>query len=289
MLPAGPKSRPVFRFGRFRLVPSQRELLVEGVPAELGDRAFEILLALVEAHGDVVTKDELLERVWPGLIVEDNTLQVHISALRRVLGLDRDLLKTLSGRGYRFVAEVTTEQSGTDGSSVATLAATPSEARTNLPTPTSDLIGRDVELEEVLMLAADRRLVTLTGAGGIGKTRLGLAVARQLLARFAGGAWVAELAQLTDPALVPATVARALGLSLVSDTLSAESVAAALKDRQLLLVLDNCEHVVEAAAITAEALLRVSPHIAVLATSREPLRAEAEYVYQVPPLDVPPG
>src|SRR5882672_2746928 len=119
MRPIGEKSRTILQFGRCRLAPHRRELLVDGVPAELGHRAFEILLVLVEARGDLVTKDEILERVWPGLVVEDNTLQVHISALRRALGPDRDLLKTLSGRGYRFVAEVTKAavdpELGTDG------------------------------------------------------------------------------------------------------------------------------------------------------------------------------
>ena len=158
---------------------------------------------------------------------------------------------------------------------------------TNLPAPTSELIGRAADLLEVTELLRAHRLVTLIGAGGIGKTRLGLEVARELLPTFADGAWVAELAPLSDPALVPITVAVALGLKLLPSAGSAEHVASALAARHLLLVLDNCEHVIDAAARMAEALLRANPHAHVLATSREPLRAMGEYVYRVPSLEVP--
>ena len=150
---------------------------------------------------------------------------------------------------------------------------------TNLPEPVSELIGRDAEFDEILDLIAAHRLVTLTGAGGIGKTRLGLEVARRLLPKFADGVWVIELAPLSDPDLVPVTVATALGLDLADDVVSPERVANALASKQLLLVLDNCEHLVGAAASMAEALLRANPAARVLATSREPLRAEGECLY----------
>ena len=157
---------------------------------------------------------------------------------------------------------------------------------TNLPAPTSELIGRAAELAEVTQLLGIHRLVTLIGAGGIGKTRLGLEVARQLLPGHADGVSVAELAPLSDPGLVPVTVAVALGLSLPGAE-SPERVAAALGAKRILLVLDNCEHVIEAAARMAEALLRANPYARVMATSREPLRAPGEYVYRVLPLQVP--
>ena len=158
---------------------------------------------------------------------------------------------------------------------------------TNLPAPTSDLIGRATALAEVTEVLGAHRLVTLIGAGGIGKTRLGLEVARQQLPSFADGVWVAELAPLSDPGLVPVTVAVALGLTLPAAAESPERVASALGGRRLLLVLDNCEHVIEAAAHMAEAVLRADPHARVLATSREPLRAPGEYVYRVLSLEVP--
>src|SRR5207237_5239149 len=141
---------------------------------------------------------------------------------------------------------------------------------TNLPEPVSELIGREVEFEEILGLAP-HRLVTLTGAGGIGKTRLGLEVARRLLPKFADGVWAIELAPLSDPDLVPATVATALGLA--DDVVSPERAANALAAKHLLLVLDTCEHLVGAAASMAEALLRANPAARAMATSHEPLRA----------------
>jgi predicted ATPase len=158
---------------------------------------------------------------------------------------------------------------------------------TNLPEPVSELIGRDGELREIVSLAATHRLVTLTGPGGIGKTRLALAVARQLAPQFADGVWVAELAPLADPNLVAATLAAAVGLDLGGGEVSAPRVAQALADRRLLLVLDTCEHVIAAAAALTEAVLRAGSAVRIIATSREPLRAEAEQVYPVPPLAVP--
>jgi len=163
----------------------------------------------------------------------------------------------------------------------------PPRASTNLSTPTSDLIGRDVEIREVTSLFADQRFVTLIGTGGIGKTRLGLEVARQLLPQFADGVWIAELAPLSDPQLVPVTVAAALGLELVTGVVSPARIAAALGSKQVLLVIDNCEHVIETAAGMVEALLHANPAACVIATSREPLRAESEYLYRVPPRAVP--
>jgi predicted ATPase len=157
----------------------------------------------------------------------------------------------------------------------------------NLPESVSDLIGRDASLRDVVDLVTSHRLVTLTGAGGIGKTRLSLEVARQLLPRFADGVGLAELGPLTDPQLVPVTVATALRLKSLGGNVSIEAVATAVGGRRVLVVLDNCEHLIDAAARMAEALLRANPVVCVLATSREPLRAAAEYVYRVPPLDVP--
>ena len=158
---------------------------------------------------------------------------------------------------------------------------------TNLPAPASELIGRAAAVTEVKELLGAHRLVTLSGAGGIGKTRLGLQVARELWPAFADGAWVAELAPLSDPGLVPVTVAVALGLTLPAGPGSPERVAAAIGTKRLLLVLDNCEHLIEAAARMADAVMRASSEARVLVTSREPLRAPGEHVYRVFPLEVP--
>src|SRR5216683_2580273 len=285
-----PSTPRAIEFGRFRVLPHRRALLADGRPLDLGGRAFDVLMVLIEASGAVVSKDALMNRVWPDRIIEENSLQHQISTLRRVFAADRDLIRTIAGRGYQFTGEIRTVAATPNAPASAGMAqATPTPFRppTNLPEPVSELIGRDAELDEILNLSASHRLVTLTGAGGIGKTRLGFEAARHLLPRFADGVWGIELAPLSDPELVPVTVATALGLELASGTASPLSVANALRAKQLMLVLDNCEHVVDAAARTAEALLRANPGARVIATSREPLRAEGERIYPVPPLAVP--
>ena len=257
---------------------------------ELGGRAFDVLMVLIEASGAMVGKDALMNCVWPERIVGENSLQAQISALRRAFGADRDLIRTIAGRGYQFTGDIRTVSARTDAQ--ATAGGPPSTPAapgppTNLPEPVSELIGRDAELDEILGISASHRLVTLTGTGGIGKTRLGFEVARHLQPRFADGVWAIELAPLSDPELVPVAVATALGLELASGTASPLSVATALRSKALMLVLDNCEHVVEAAARMAEALLRANPAARVIATSREPLRVEGEWIFPVPPLAVP--
>jgi predicted ATPase/DNA-binding winged helix-turn-helix (wHTH) protein len=277
---AGQPEDPVtIAFGRFTVVCHRRELLAEGRPVELGGRALDTLLALLDARGTILSKDALMSRVWPDRVVEENNLAAQISGLRKVLGADRHLIRTVAGRGYQFTGEIRL---------TAAPAAGPAPPRTtNLPEALSELIGREAELGDVTALATEHRLVSLVGAGGIGKTRLGLEVARHLLPRFPDGVFVAELGPVSSPELVPATVASALGLTHGAGTVSPESVAAAVGTKQLLLVIDNCEHVIEAVAAMAEALLRASPGVSLLATSREPLRVSGEYVYRVPPLDVP--
>jgi DNA-binding winged helix-turn-helix (wHTH) protein len=285
-----PDAPAIVEFGRFRVVPHRRELLAEGRPVKLGGRDFDLLITLIEVPGAVVSKDELITRVWPGRIVEENRLQGAIAALRRVLGADRDLIRTVAGRGYQFTGQ-TRVRAADDvepviPASTAT-SARPMRAQTNLREPVSELIGREVEVAEVVDLVTTQRLVTLIGEGGIGKTRLGLEAVRHLLPEFPDGVWVAELAPLSDPELVPATVAAALGLEFATGAMSIDHVANALGAKQLMLVLDNCEHVIAAAAAMAEAVLHASSAVRVLATSREPLRIEGESLYRVPPLAVP--
>ena len=269
----------VIEFGRFKVIRHRRELLADDRQIDLGGRAFDTLIALIEAGGTVLSKDELMRRVWPGQVVEENNLSSQIYALRKILGLDRGLIRTVAGRGYQFIGEI---HSPSDRA-----AAAPFVGTTNLPVALSELIGREAEARVVTDLVTAHRLVTLVGTGGIGKTRLGLAVARDLLARFADGVFVTELGPVSNPDSVPATVATAFGLALAG-TVSPDSVAAQVAGKRALLVLDNCEHVIDAAAAMTETLLRASRDLTVLATSREPLRADGEYVHRVPPLEVPP-
>jgi predicted ATPase/DNA-binding winged helix-turn-helix (wHTH) protein len=281
----GPELPPRITFGRFCLFPHRRELLLDNQPIRLGGRAFDVLIALIEARGSVVRKDALMAWAWPDQVVEENNLEVQISALRAAFGAERALIRTVSRRGYQFTGEIrfpaevkeTLVNAGPEAAASAT----------NLPQPVSKLIGRDDSLAGILRLAAAQRFVTLTGPGGIGKTCLALAAAHQLLPRFDGGVWLAELASLSDPDLVPAAVAAAIGLELAAGAVTAERVANALNGKALLLVLDNCEHLIDAAAMMAEALLRANRKGRIIATSREALRAEGEQVYPVPPLAVP--
>jgi len=258
-------------------------------------------MALIEARGAVVSKNALMARVWPDRIVEENNLQWQISALRAAFGADRNLIRTVSGRGYQFTAEFDTVYGSPEadaGTAIAAAQPDHREARsdegmpgelppTNLPEPISELVGREDVLGEILSLAAAHRLVTLTGAGGIGKTRLALAAARRLLPQFADGVWLAEFSPIADPGLVPVTVAAAIGLDLGGGVVTAQRVSQAIAGRRLVLVLDTCEHVIGAAAALGEAVLRAGGTLLLLATSREPLRVEGEWVYPVPPLAVP--
>ncbi len=256
----------------------------------IGGRAFEIIEVLVRSAGQLVTKDDLMHRIWPGAIVEDNTLQVHISAVRKALGPDRGMLKTASGRGYRLLGDWTPQQEiAPPGAAAREPEPTQVEQfQTNLPASGPDLIGRTTAVEFLRDLLSAYRIVTLTGPGGIGKTKLALEVARLLFPTFQGDVWLAELASLADPGLVPSAVARVIGLRIGGDEISPEPVARAIGTRRLLLVLDNCEHVIDAAATLAETITRRCPRAIILATSREVLRIDGEYVYRVAPLAVPP-
>jgi len=275
-------------FGRFRLLPHRRELLADGQPVKLGGRAFDVLMALVEARGAVLSKDALMARVWPGRIVEENALQSQISDLRAAFGADRDLIRTVSGRGYQFTGDIRVISGGPDERGPVDIAKPATAlAPTNLPEPASELIGRDAVLGDILGLADMHRLVTLTGAGGIGKTRLALAAGRQLLPRFRDGVWLADFSPIADPGLVPVAVAVAVGLELGAFEVSASHVAQAVAEREVLIVLDTCEHVIAAVSALAEAVLGSGRRVRLLATSREPLEVEGEWVYPVHPLVVP--
>jgi predicted ATPase len=200
------------------------------------------------------------------------------------------MLKTASGRGYRLLGEWTSRQEST--SSVDSIDLEPMRSpaepfQTNLPAAASELVGRTNAMQHLRGLLSAYRVVTLTGLGGIGKTRLALEVARGLFPSYEGDIRLVELVSLSDPELVPSAVAAGLGLKLGGDEISGESVARAIGAQRLLLVLDNCEHVIDSAAKLAEKIVRMCPRTTILATSREFLKIEGEHVYRVPPLNVP--
>src|SRR5712672_2587857 len=280
----------VYESGEWEVDLARRELRARGVSIPIGGRAFEIIEVLVQSAGELVTKNDLSARVWPGAIVEDNTLQFHISAIRKALGSDRGILKTASGRGYRLLGAWTSRQectSSVDSIDIEPMRSPAEPFQTNLPAAASELVGRTNAVQHLRGLLSAYRVVTLTGPGGIGKTRLALEVARGLFPSFQSDVRLVELVSLSDLGLVPTAVAGVLGLKLGGDEISAESVARAIGARKLLLVLDNCEHVIDAAARLAETIVRICPRTTILATSREILKIEGEYVYRVPPLDVP--
>jgi predicted ATPase/DNA-binding winged helix-turn-helix (wHTH) protein len=265
----------------------RRHLLVHGQVAVIGERAFDILEVLVRAEGELVSKDDILASVWPGRFVGDNTLEVHISSLRKALGENRGLLKTAYGRGYRLLGSwkpqgaVESDRPTAPPDQVST-----GTSPSNLPI-LSRLIGRDDAASAVVTLLEEERFVTLVGTGGIGKTRLALEVARRVLPSFDDGVWLVELGSLSDPSLVPGAVAAVLGLDIAGSASPLGLIARALQSKRLLLILDTCEHLVDAAAQLGEAVLRAGGEIRVLTTSREALRAEGEHLYLVPPLSVP--
>jgi predicted ATPase/DNA-binding winged helix-turn-helix (wHTH) protein len=267
----------------------RRELRSRGSPVALGNRAFEIIEVLAQARGQLVTKDELMGRIWPGAVVGDNTLHVHISAVRKVFGADRGMLKTSPGRGYRLVGDWIVRHSDAAETLPVPQPRRESAERlpTNFPVIITRLFGRSTAVQRVHDLVSAYRVVTLTGPGGIGKTALAMKTVRGLLADFEDGAWLVELASLSDATLIPSTVAGALGLKLGGERVTAQSLASSIGDRHLLLLLDNCEHLIDAVAALVETMIRLCPRVTVLATSREIMRIQGESVYRVSALEVP--
>lgn len=267
-----------YRFGRFTLDPANWQLRAEGAPIPLGSTDFRILMTLVERAGSLVSKEELMSRVWGRAIVGDNTLQVHITALRKALG--EGFIATRHGHGYSFVQQVSrsaTEQRGN----------LPNYLSGRVQRAPSRLVGRDAESRALSELLAHNALVTLAGPGGVGKTRLALEVASESASRFKDGAWLVELASLSDGTSTAGAVATALGIQIGEGAKSFDNLARQLTRRSLLLVLDNCEHLVASCAELCEAVLAAAPEVRIVATSREPLSCRGEQVFEVVPLAIP--
>ncbi len=291
-----------FGFGRFHVDAERRSLSIDGVPAKLGPRAFDVLLALVERRDRIVGKNELLALVWPDVVVEEGNLYVQVSALRKLFG--QDVIATIPGRGYRFTAGIDASPDERPAPGLPGVPGSAMYARTsgdaapgavvpdgsvpgNLPVADQPLYGRDDAVGAVCRLLERSRLVTVVGAGGIGKSRVGLAVAATLRDRHPDGIWLVELAPLIDHAMFPGSIASVLGLQLNGTRAPSEELASTLESQRLMLILDNCEHMLEPANELARALLARAPGVQLLVTSQEPLGLPGEQVFRLGTLAVP--
>jgi len=274
----------IVAFGPFELRVGERRLLREGSAVDLGGRGMDLLIALAEAPGTVVDQRSLLDRAWPNMSVGEGSLRVAISGLRRALGEGEQgsrYIASVSGRGYCLVAPV--KQTADAPASASLLG--PLSRPATLPVPRR-LIGRDQVLDALTRRLKENRFVSLIGPGGMGKTSVAISAAHAFVNGTNFDAWFVDLAAITEPLLVPVAVAAALGASTQTDEIL-QSVASFLADRQALLVLDNCEHVITAAAALAEHLYLHAPHIHLLVTSREALRVEGEQIQLLEPLPFP--
>lgn len=273
------------RFAHFELRPAERQLLIEGQVAALGARAFDVLLALVERRERVVSKSELFDLVWPDTVVEENNLAVHVRALRRLLG--PTAITTIPGRGYRCTAPLRESAAASDSVSAGAAAArdVAPHLKTNLPDALPALIGRDDDLDALGALLARHRLVTIVGAGGIGKTLLAQHALSQRRDGYAHGVGWVELAAVADATQVVGAIAGALDVRPGSG--GVRGLAAALAPLELMLALDNAEHLVAEIAQVARTLLELAPGVRLLVTSQAPLRLAQEHVHRLGALAVP--
>ena len=260
---------PQVSFGPFRLDSAERRLHSGATVIPLRPKTFAVLDYLVARAGRLVTKEQLLAAVWPDTAITDTVLKVCVREIREALGDDPEharYVETAHRLGYRFVGQVSI---------------------TNLPAPVSSLVGRRREIEDIARTLDGSRLVTLVGAGGSGKSRLALEAAAALRDRFEDGVWWVDLSSLNDPAFVPQAAAVALGVRDQPGELLTAVLARYVSTREMLLAVDNCEHLLAASAALLQTLMRTGPRLRVLATSREPLNTDGERVYLVPALSVP--
>jgi predicted ATPase/DNA-binding winged helix-turn-helix (wHTH) protein/tetratricopeptide (TPR) repeat protein len=272
----------VYLFGPFRLDVAARRLLADGKPVTVHGKAFDVLVALVRRRGDLARTEQVLDEAWAGLAVEPNNVATQVVNLRKILRQydpATAYIKTETGRGYRFVAEVV----AADGADEA------APERHNLPAEANSFVGRAPELREIAARLLRSAALTLIGSGGIGKTRCAIRVGHGQVPAFADGVWLIELAPMADGALVAETLCRVIGAPVTAQRSAVEAAVAFLRRRSALIILDNCEHVLEAASALAAALVRDCPSLRILATSRQALGIPGEVLFHLPPLPLPPA
>src|ERR1700692_3120594 len=272
------------RFDPFELSIGERVLRRDDEVLPLGDRALDILIHLADRPGEVIAKQELIDHVWSDVTVDEGSLRVHVAAIRKALGdgqFGNRYIANIKGRGYSFVGIVVSLAGGTESTNAKF------RHQGRLPVRPIMMIGRETVVSEVSDKLRDERFVTLLGPGGIGKTTIVLAVGRAMAEEFGGKVHFVDLESLTDPRHVAGAVATSLGLAIKSKDPGLELVDL-VRSRKLLIILDSCEHVIEAVASLAEQLYQQTEEIHVLTTSRELLKVEGEHCCRVCPLDFPP-
>jgi predicted ATPase/DNA-binding winged helix-turn-helix (wHTH) protein len=277
----------VISFGPFSLFAMGRLLKRADEAIPLGGRALDVLIALTERAGELVSYRELISIAWPNVTVDEANLRVQIATLRKALGDGDDgarYISNVAGRGYCFVAPVSRSM----GPPIKAEANADGERPSKLPPRLARIVGRDEAVRAVSEQLAMGRFVSIVGPGGIGKTTVAVSVAHALLNGFSGAVFFVDLSALTNPQLVPTSVASALGFMVQAHD-PFGSLVAFLGDKKILLILDNCEHVIDSAAALAERVVSEAPHAHILATSREALRVEGERVHLLYSLDCPPG
>jgi predicted ATPase/DNA-binding winged helix-turn-helix (wHTH) protein len=273
-------------FGPFCLAPGERLLTKDGQPVEIGGRAFDLLVALTDQPGRILSKRELLKRVWPDVVVEDGSLRFHMAGLRRLLGDGQDgarYIATQVGVGYAFVAAI--ERSGPASPATSRLLA-PAAGTTNLPARLPHLIGRDQDVELLVNRVVSAPLFTIVGPAGVGKTSLAIEIGHRLCERFDGQVTFVDFSMIENAGLVPAMLAGAMGIAVQTDDPTAV-VLGHLREKRILLILDNCEHVIEPVAAIVERVVDQAPDARIIATSREPLRVRSEHVHRLDALAFP--
>lgn len=277
-------SEIILSFGPFELTPSLRRLTRDGVALRLGSRALDVLVALIGRAGEVVSKDELISAVWPSTYVDEANLRVHISALRKALGEDQlatPMIENVPGRGYCFVAAITRSKG------VAEQVVAAAVPLSNLPLSLVRPLGRDEFIGALVAQVPQRRLITIVGPGGMGKTTVAIAAAERLADRFVDGLAFVDLGTMNEADMVLPGILSAIE-QVHGSAGPVRDLHAFLRERRMLIVLDNCEHLIEQVAALAAQLLQACPDVRLVATSREPLRVPGEWVQRLPPLDLPP-
>jgi predicted ATPase/DNA-binding winged helix-turn-helix (wHTH) protein len=271
----------ILRFANCELDLARVVLRRDGEDVKLEPRAFDLLAYLVERRGTVVRKEELLDEIWGDRFVSDSALTTRIKAVRRAVeddGVRQEIIRTVHGKGYEFVAPI----EAVSGTTEAWMPPRPTIA--GLETAMQPLIGREPLLALLGKALSEHRLITLVGMGGVGKTSLGLELSRRSAAAFADGVHVVELVSVVDEEATSAAVATAIDVSLRRSSSIDDAIVEMLRPRHSLLLLDNCEHLIEPVAELVSRVLSEAPRLSVVATSREPLAVAGERVWVIEPL-----